>query len=196
MTDERENPPVWDPGSDGSLDQPRFGWHAHSSLLVILSALFGIIAPFCVTFVTFFALGSDKSTFGKRYPFSYPGWSLGITIIKMYAMIWWLRLYSESPPLWGRTHRLGAILAGVLFVGGMHAVGCGITAASALGEVWLVDIVVQVIWMSPVAYLLNFVMAIRWVIRRGGHPARGFLIGVAIAVVPPALLQSLIFGFP
>lgn len=52
------------------------------------------------------------------YPFAWPAWAFGVTAVKVAVMLAWLCTRGQAP---AEGHRPGRFVAGVFFVGGMHA---------------------------------------------------------------------------
>ncbi len=126
------------------------------------------------------------------YPFPFPAWAWGITILNVCAMLAWVISrghWIERQWWWAGT------IPGIFLVGGCHTFVCVAP--------WLAALVFFPIWtflvasavLGAVVYWLNFFLAVRdW--RREPKLSRGFVIGLAIGVLLPMAAQGLIFGPP
>ena len=149
--------------------------------VVIASILFGLLGS---GFLSIYYVGLFVETSpGAWYPFGFPAWSYGITILKMAGMVVWLVL-SRRLCRWP-----AGILAGVFLIGGLHALACGICNREFEGESAFYAVSVQLAYLCGATYLLNFVFVVRRVIASNARPLPGFLLGLLIGAGLPALAQ-------
>ena len=158
-----------------------------SGEVVAASIIFGLLGPgfLSLYYLTLFgSLGRGR----HEYPWSFAAWSYGITILKMAALVVWLVLGRRRRP------RSAGILAGVFFVGGLHALACGLANNGLQREGWWIAIHVQLAYASALTYLFNSVLVVRRLLASRARPWPGFLLGVGIAAGLPAAAEYLLYG--
>jgi hypothetical protein len=158
-----------------------------SAEVVAASIIFGLLGPgfLSLRYMSLFGPNHQKLV---EYPWVFPAWSYGITILKMAALVVWMVLGRR------RCRWPLGILAGVFFVGGLHALGCGLANNGFQREGFWVATHVQLAYASGLTYLFNSVLVVRRLLASRARPWPGFLLGVGIAAGLPAAAEYLLCG--
>jgi hypothetical protein len=164
-----------------SVNPPR--GHAATVLWVMSGVMFGLLGP---GFLTLLYGGLFRRASSLEYPWAFPYWSYGITVIKCSALLAWIWL-QPSPRRYGTL--LAGVFAGVFLVGGAHALACAILHSSLLWarhfEAWYV----VVAYLSALVYLANFLFALFWGEGSTKRLLVGVLLGLLLVVGLPGALE-------
>jgi len=153
-----------------------------SLLWLIAAVIFGLLGPL---FLSVYYVGAFRMPFNRYsergYPWSFPVWAYGITIVKLTALVVWMSI--RNRPGWVSPW-LAGMFAGIFAVGTVHAAGCAIMNLYALGHDLWVGSHVVLAGLASLSYFWSFLAAAL----RGRHGIGllllGVLLGLVIAAVP------------
>ena len=153
-----------------------------SLLWLIAAVIFGLIGPI---FLSIYYVGAFRTPFNRSgehgYPWSYPVWAYGITLLKLTALVFWMSI--RNRPGWVSPW-LAGMFAGIFMVGSAHAAGCATMNTEGFsGGLWFGSHVVLA-GLASLSYFWSFGAAAL----RARHRIRllllGVLLGLVIAAVP------------
>lgn len=162
-----------------------------SLLWLIAAVIFGLIGP---VFLSFYYVGAFRMPFNRYsehgYPWSFPIWAYGITLLKLTALVVWMSI--RNKPGWV-SPCLAGMFAGIFIVGSAHAAGCALMNIDELGRSLWVGSHVVLAGLASVSYLWSSVAAVLKGQRGAGLLLLGVLLGLVIAAVPLVAEFSLRF---
>jgi len=162
-----------------------------SLLWLIAAVIFGLIGPL---FLSVYYVGAFRMSFNRYsergYPWSFPVWAYGITIVKLTALVAWMSI--RNRPGWVSPW-LAGMFTGIFAVGAAHAAGCALMNIDELGRSLWVGSHVVLAGLASLTYFWSSVAAAL----RGRHGIGllllGALLGLVIAAVPLVAEFSLRF---
>ncbi len=155
------------------------------SLLWLISAvIFGLIGPIALS--VYYA-GVFDAPFARNrnsgYPWRYPVWAYGITLVKLTALVVWMSI--RNRPGWVSPWLAGTF-AGIFIAGSAHAAGCAAMNTQGLGHgLWFGSHVVLA-GLASLCYFWSFVAAALKGRHRIGLLLLGVLLGLVTAAMPLA----------
>ena len=178
------------------ISVPRSRRSRKSIFWIFFDILFGLVGPIFLSlrYAGEFRPRATPQYWSHYYPWAFPTWAYGITIIKIVALMAWLRLRARTAE--GLSWRPG-LLAGIFLVGALHAIACAIVNSEALDmEAWWIPLSVVLAYLAGLSYARNFVLALLWGRAAKTRLMLGFLLGLAIAAALPAVADLLNYGKP
>jgi len=153
-----------------------------SLLWLIAAVIFGLIGPL---FLSIYYVGAFRTPFNRSgehgYPWSYPVWAYGITLLKLTTLVFWMSI--RNRPGWVSPW-LAGMFAGIFIVGSAHAAGCAAMNTEGLSAgLWFGSHVVLA-GLASLSYFWSFIAAALRGLHGIGLLLLGVLLGLVIAAVP------------